>query len=73
MEKLPADPAKGEDDEDGVPRQSAIGALRNELGSDVPIISVLTLDDLVVGLADRGLGDDLRRVEEYRAKYRASD
>ena len=73
MEKLPADPAKGEDDEDGVPRQSAIGALHKELGSNVPIISVLTLDDLVVGLGDRGLGEDLRRVEEYRAKYRASD
>jgi orotate phosphoribosyltransferase len=72
-EKLPADPARGENDEDGVPRKSAIGALREELGQDVPIISVLDLDDLVVELASRGMRAELERVEEYRRKYRAID
>jgi orotate phosphoribosyltransferase len=72
-EKLPADAAKGEDDEDGVPRESAIGALKRELGTEVPIISVLTLNDLIEGLAARGLGEELNGVKAYREKYRASD
>ena len=70
-EKLPADLAKGENDEDGVPRESAVGALRTELGPSVPIVSVLNLDDLMAGLAERGMNQYLKSVEEYRAKYRA--
>jgi len=69
MEKMPA--GKGEDDEDGVPRGSAIGALRQEYG--IPILSVLTLDDLVTGLRGNGRSKDADSCEEYRTKYRASD
>lgn len=68
-EKLPAEP--GENDEDGVPRKSAIGAMREEYG--IPILSILTLDDLINGLKDNGRDDDADRCEEYRAKYGASD
>ena len=69
MEKMPA--SEGQDDEDGVPRESAIGALRRELG--IPILSVLTLDDLVTGLRQSGRTDVAEQCEAYRAKYRASD
>ena len=69
QEKMPAGP--GEDDEDGIPRESAIGALRKEF--DIPILSVLTLDDLVKGLRESGRTGDAERCEAYRAKYRASD
>ena len=68
QEKMPA--AAGEDDEDGVPRPSAIGALEKEFG--IPFLSVLTLDDLVNGLRQKGRGADADRCEAYRAKYRAS-
>ena len=69
QEKMPAEP--GQDDDDGVPRGSAIGALKKEF--DIPILSVLTLDDLVEGLKESGRAKDAERCEAYRAKYRASD
>lgn len=50
---------------------SAIGALKKEYG--IPIISVLTLDDILAGVQGLISEHDIRRVEEYRAKYRASD
>ena len=71
MEKLPADASKGEDDEDGVARESAIGALRREFG--VPLISVINLEDLIQGLKERGEVGEASKCEEYWAKYRASD
>ncbi|KAK0619862.1 phosphoribosyltransferase-like protein [Immersiella caudata] len=52
-------------------RPSAIGALRKEYG--IPIISVLTLDDILAGVKGLISEDDIKRVEEYRAKYKASD
>ena len=69
MEKMPAGP--GEDDGDGAPRESAIGSLSKEYG--LPILSILTLDDLVKGLKGNGREEDAERCEEYRAKYKASD
>ncbi|KAH6659747.1 phosphoribosyltransferase-like protein [Truncatella angustata] len=52
---------------------SAIGLLRKEFG--IPIVAVLKLDDIVKGLKESHVAteDDLRRIEEYRAKYGASD
>lgn len=52
---------------------SAIGQLRKEFG--IPIVAVLKLDDIVKGLKESGVAteDDLGRIEEYRAKYGASD
>ena len=69
MEKMPAE--HGENDEDSVPRGSAIGALKKEYG--IPVISILTLDDLVKGLKGSGREEDAVRCEEYRARYKASD
>lgn len=52
---------------------SAIGLLRSEFG--IPIVAVLKLDDIFRGLKQSGVAteDDLKRIEEYRAKYGASD
>ncbi|KAF2996943.1 orotate phosphoribosyltransferase [Neopestalotiopsis sp. 37M] len=52
---------------------SAIGLLRKEFG--IPIVAVLKLDDIFRGLKQSGVAteDDLKRIEEYRAKYGASD
>lgn len=66
MEKAPS-----ATDDDGLPKQSAIGELRNRY--KIPILAVLTLDDIVEGLKAMGTEDDLRRLEAYRAKYKASE
>jgi len=58
-------------DDDGQPRQSAIGELRKTYG--IPVLSILTLDDVVDYLKSLGTEDDLKRLEEYRTKYKASD
>ena len=73
MERRPADASKGESEDDGVERESAIGALRRELGPDVPIISVLTLKDVIEGLRTRHMNKELEACEEYGKRYRAND
>ncbi|KAI9678327.1 MAG: orotate phosphoribosyltransferase [Caeruleum heppii] len=66
MEKMPV-----ADDEDPNPRPSAIGQVSKQYA--VPVLSILTLDDIIHGLTGIGTDDDLKRMEAYRAKYRASD
>ncbi|KAL9087032.1 MAG: hypothetical protein Q9165_006860 [Trypethelium subeluteriae] len=66
MEKIPS-PA----DDDGTPRPSTIGEFRKEF--KVPVLSILTLDDVSKSLEGMGSETELRRLEEYREKYRASD
>ena len=58
-------------DDDGVPRPSAIGEVRKQYG--IPVLAILTLDDVVEYLKSLGNADDLRRLDEYREKYKASD
>ena len=53
------------------PRKSAIGRVREEFG--VPVEAILTLDDVVAALGEVGSEEDMRRMKEYREKYRASD
>lgn len=67
MEKMPA--PKGEDE--NTPRMSAIGEVRKQFG--VPVLSIVTLDDLVGILRRMGSEDEMKRVEEYRDVYRAND
>ncbi|ORY63143.1 orotate phosphoribosyltransferase-like protein [Pseudomassariella vexata] len=51
---------------------SAIGELRKEFG--IPIIAILTLEDIIAGARDGfATEDDLKRIQEYKAKYGASD
>ncbi|PSS25643.1 hypothetical protein M430DRAFT_48078 [Amorphotheca resinae ATCC 22711] len=66
MEKLPSP-----DGDDTKPMPSAIGEIRKEYG--IPVLSILTLDDIIGGLKGRGSEEDIKRLEEYRAKYKASD
>ncbi|KAK5162577.1 phosphoribosyltransferase-like protein [Cryomyces antarcticus] len=67
MEKMPGTGA----DDDAAPRPSAIGEVRKQYG--VPVLSILTLNDIIAGLTGIGSEEDIRRMEEYRAKYKASD
>lgn len=66
LEKTP-----GANDDDGQPRPSAIGEIRRKYG--IPVMAILTLDDVVEYLKGIGTRDDLRRLEEYREKYKASE
>ncbi|KAL2120532.1 hypothetical protein VTJ04DRAFT_4559 [Mycothermus thermophilus] len=66
MEKLPSP-----DGDDSKPMPSAIGELRREYG--VPIIAILTLDDIIEGVKGLASEEDIKRTEEYREKYKASD
>jgi orotate phosphoribosyltransferase len=50
---------------------SAIGQVRKEYG--IPVLVILTLDDLVEYLKGLGSEEDMKRLEEYRAKYQATD
>ncbi|MCJ1335600.1 orotate phosphoribosyltransferase [Bachmanniomyces sp. S44760] len=64
-------PAEGADDGDGQPGPSAIGQIRKEYG--VPVLSILTLDDLIEGAQQLGREDDAKKMDAYREKYKASD
>ncbi|KAK3369011.1 orotate phosphoribosyltransferase-like protein [Lasiosphaeria ovina] len=66
MEKLTSP-----DGDETKPMPSAIGELRKEYG--IPIIAILTLDDIIEGLKVLGSEDDIKKTEEYRAKYKATD
>ncbi|KAG5961131.1 orotate phosphoribosyltransferase [Claviceps arundinis] len=66
MEKLPA-----ADGDDSRPGPSAIGELKKQYG--IPIFSILTLDDIIEGMKSFASEDDIKRTEEYRQKYKASD
>jgi orotate phosphoribosyltransferase len=66
MEKLPA--LNGHD---SLPMPSAIGEIRKEY--NLPVLSILNLNDINGGLRGLGSEEDIRRLEEYRAKYKAAD
>jgi len=66
MEKAPAQ--EGEDED--APRKSTLGEVRERYG--VPVVAVLTLDDIVEGYKAIGTKEDIERLEEYRSKYKAS-
>jgi orotate phosphoribosyltransferase len=58
-------------DDDGTPRPSAIGEVRKQYG--IPVLSILNLDDIIEYMKDLGTEDDLRRLQAYREKYKATD
>lgn len=66
MEKLPSP-----DGDDSKPMPSAIGELRKEYG--LPIFSILTLDNIIEGMKSFASEEDIKKTEEYRSKYKASD
>ncbi|KAF5874623.1 putative orotate phosphoribosyltransferase protein [Botrytis fragariae] len=66
MEKLPSPTG-----DDSAPMPSAIGEIRKEYG--IPVLSILTLDDIIGGLSGIASEENVKNMEEYRAKYKASD
>lgn len=74
MERMPSASelaGKGEVEGEESSKESAMGVIRREFG--VRTGSIATLDDLVVVLKERGDKEVGGRVEEYRARYKASD
>jgi orotate phosphoribosyltransferase len=65
MEKLPAP-----NGDDITPMPSAIGEIRKEYG--IPALSILALNDIIGGLRGDISDEDIRRMEQYGAKYKAS-
>ncbi|EJT77789.1 orotate phosphoribosyltransferase [Gaeumannomyces tritici R3-111a-1] len=66
MEKLPSP-----DGDDSKPMPSALGEIKKEYG--LPIIAILTLDDIIDGMKSFASEDEIKRTEEYRKKYKATD
>ncbi|KAL8711819.1 MAG: hypothetical protein Q9220_003763 [cf. Caloplaca sp. 1 TL-2023] len=66
MEKMPS-----ANDDDGVPRPSAMGQIRKAY--DIPTTSIVTLNDLIELLRGKGNAEDMGRLEQYRSRYLASD
>jgi orotate phosphoribosyltransferase len=66
MEKLPSP-----DGDDSKPMPSALGEIRKEY--NIPIVAILTLDDIIAGMKNFATEEDIKRTEEYRTKYKASD
>lgn len=70
QEKLPSQSEKEGKGDDGSARGTAIGEVRSETG--VPVLAVLTLDDLVDGMRHLGRDEEVKQMEEYRKRYGAS-
>lgn len=71
QEKLPSQAEKDGKGDDGLPRGSAIGEVRQETG--VPVLAVLTLSDIIEGMKKMGRTDEVQKMEAYRTQYGASD
>lgn len=69
-EKMPG-PKEKEGIDDGEPRMSALGQIKQDFG--VPTVSIVTLDDLIEVLRAKGDKGDMERLEAYRSRYKASD
>ena len=50
---------------------SAIGVVRKEF--NVPVLSIIDLDDLIGVLGGLGIEEDMERLREYKRRYGASD
>lgn len=70
-EKMPGPREEEEGVDDGEPRMSALGQIKQEFG--VQTASIVTSDDLIAVLRSKGDEGDIERLEEYRRRYLASD
>jgi orotate phosphoribosyltransferase len=70
-EKMPGLREQEEGLDDGEPRMSALGQIKQEFG--VQTASIVTLDDLFAMLRGKGDKGDIERLEKYRRRYRATD
>ena len=71
QEKLPSEAEKAGKGDDGVARGSTIGEVRRETG--VPVLAVLTLQDLIEGMEEKGRTEEVRQMREYYEKYKPSE
>ena len=71
QEKMPSQAEKEGQPDDGTPRGSAIGEVRRE--TSVPVLAVLTLEDIINGLNQLEKQDEVAKMQEYRKQYGASD
>lgn len=71
QERMPSASDKEGKGDDGSVRGSTIGEVRRETG--VPVLAVLTLDDIVEGMRKMGREEEVKAMEEYRRKYGATD
>lgn len=72
-EKMPSASEKaGKGDDGSEPdRGSTMGEVRRETG--VPVLAVLTLGDIIEGMRGLGRGEEVKAMEEYRARYGAKN
>ena len=70
MEKIPG-PREKDGFNDGESRISAMGQITQEYG--VRTSSIITLNDLIAVLKEKGNVEEFEKMEAYRERYRASD
>jgi orotate phosphoribosyltransferase len=71
QEKMPSQSEKEGKGDDGSERGSAIGEVRRETG--VPVLSVLSLKDLIEGMRAMGRGEEVKMMEDYYKQYGTQD
>lgn len=69
QEKTPSQSEKDGKGDDGSDRPSTIGQVRQETG--VPVLAVLTLEDLIDGVKGKASEDQIKAMEDYKNKYGA--
>lgn len=70
QEKTPSQSEKEGKGDDGSDRPSTIGQVREETG--VPVMAVLTLDDLIDGVKGSASADQIKAMEAYKERYGSS-
>ncbi|GAB7331526.1 hypothetical protein MBLNU13_g02922t1 [Cladosporium sp. NU13] len=71
QEKMPSQSEKEGKGDDGSERGSAIGEVRRETG--VPVLSVLSLKDLIEGMKAMGREEEVKMMEDYYKQYGTQD
>lgn len=71
QEKQPSQSEKDGNGDDGSVRGSAIGEVRRETG--VPVMSVLSLGDLIEAIKGMGKKEEVEKMEEYYRQYGTQD
>jgi orotate phosphoribosyltransferase len=69
QEKTPSEGEKQGKPDDGSDRPSTIGQVRQETG--VPVLAVLTLDNVIEGVKGQASEEQLKAMEDYKNKYGA--
>ena len=68
---MPSQSEKDGKGDDGSSRGSTIGEVRRE--TEVPVLAVLTLSDLIMGMKAKGRDEEVNAMREYYKQYGAKD